>query len=306
MISVETTNPVFSNAIGKNRKVKSDARETRKEARDLRRSGRKAKRNAPKLKKIRRKSGKTSFVMKLIKLVPVGLQRFSGIDAKTSKADLLTFQRWVINTKGDKVILGKGGSTGFGDDGVFGTKSKVAWDKYGTEYKSKTIAPTSTATAPTTATASGTDYQKTFQDGSTITIPASDVIVNSSGVFDKSDIAKAMGVTKEQVTPAIVDKALVYIAPVSATSDVATETQKSATSDVAIEIPTDKVVETPEGTFLSTDTQSETEPIQDIAIEQKQEQAPLKKYEKIILWGGVAVVVLIIGVVAYRKFSKGK
>ena len=48
--------------------------------------------------------------------------------------DLLKFQRWVIVTKGDKTILGKGGSTGFGDDGQWGSKSASAYAKYQSGY----------------------------------------------------------------------------------------------------------------------------------------------------------------------------
>jgi len=48
--------------------------------------------------------------------------------------DLLKFQRWVIVTKGDKTILGKGGSTGFGDDGQWGSKSASAYSKYQSGY----------------------------------------------------------------------------------------------------------------------------------------------------------------------------
>jgi len=52
-----------------------------------------------------------------------------------TKDDLIKFQQWVINTKGDKTILGKGGSTGFGDDGIWGSKSISAYAKYGKEYQ---------------------------------------------------------------------------------------------------------------------------------------------------------------------------
>lgn len=240
MITVETNSPVFSNATGKQKKVSSNTNKTaRAIKREARRSDRKAKRNAPKLKRVRRKSGKTSFVMKLIKLVPVGKQKFSGVD--------------------------------------------------------------STITAIASPV---TEYKKTFADGTSITIPASDVIVHTSGVFDKSDIARAFGVDKATLTPEMIDKYLVYIAPAPVNSDTATETQKSPTSDVAIEVPADKVTETPEGTFLTTDTQDQNEPPKDVAQEQKAEQQPLKKYEKVILWGGVALVVIIAGVIIYRKMSK--
>lgn len=45
------------------------------------------------------------------------------------------FQYYVINTKGDKTILGTGGESGYGDDGQWGDKTKAAWDKYGADYK---------------------------------------------------------------------------------------------------------------------------------------------------------------------------
>lgn len=52
-----------------------------------------------------------------------------------SSAEVLAFQQWVINTKGDKTILGGGGASGFGDDGDWGTKTASAWTKYGADYK---------------------------------------------------------------------------------------------------------------------------------------------------------------------------
>lgn len=51
-----------------------------------------------------------------------------------TKDDLIKFQRWVIVTKGDKTILGKGGSTGFGDDGAWGSKSASAYAKYQKDF----------------------------------------------------------------------------------------------------------------------------------------------------------------------------
>jgi len=59
--------------------------------------------------------------------------------------DIKKFQQWVINTKGDKVILGKGGDSGFGDDGRWGMNTGKAWQKYSAEYKTadqKTETPT--------------------------------------------------------------------------------------------------------------------------------------------------------------------
>lgn len=67
-----------------------------------------------------------------------------------TKEDLIKFQQWVINTKGDKTILGKGGSTGYGDDGIWGSKSASAWAKYQKEYPK----------GGATSTTSGIDYSK--------------------------------------------------------------------------------------------------------------------------------------------------
>jgi hypothetical protein len=53
----------------------------------------------------------------------------------STKAQLKAFQKWVIDVKGDKTILGSGGDSGFGDDGLWGSKSAKAWAKYGNEYK---------------------------------------------------------------------------------------------------------------------------------------------------------------------------
>jgi hypothetical protein len=58
-------------------------------------------------------------------------------DRPTSKADIKAFQKWVIDVKKDKTILGSGGDSGFGDDGVWGRKTQKAWDTYGAEYKNK-------------------------------------------------------------------------------------------------------------------------------------------------------------------------
>jgi len=48
--------------------------------------------------------------------------------------DVLAFQQYVINVKGNKTILGKGGPSGFGDDGAWGGNTAKAWTKYKTDY----------------------------------------------------------------------------------------------------------------------------------------------------------------------------
>lgn len=68
-----------------------------------------------------------------------------------TRDDIKKFQLWVINTIKDKKILGNGGNTGFGDDGMSGTKTDTAWQKYGSRYQpdkkdsSKSVNPFSTS-----------------------------------------------------------------------------------------------------------------------------------------------------------------
>lgn len=51
-------------------------------------------------------------------------------DRPTSKEDIKAFQNYVINVKKDTTILGKSGA-----DGVWGSNSQKAWDKYGADFK---------------------------------------------------------------------------------------------------------------------------------------------------------------------------
>jgi hypothetical protein len=71
----------------------------------------------------------------------------------STKAQLKAFQQWVINVKKDKTILGSGGDSGFGDDGLWGSKSAKAWAKYGNEYKNSQsgITPTPSGSGSTTS-----------------------------------------------------------------------------------------------------------------------------------------------------------
>jgi hypothetical protein len=51
-------------------------------------------------------------------------------DKPTSKEDIKAFQDYVLNVKKDTAILGKSGA-----DGVWGSNSQKAWDKYGADFK---------------------------------------------------------------------------------------------------------------------------------------------------------------------------
>jgi hypothetical protein len=88
-----------------------------------------------------------------------------------NKNDLLKFQKWVIISKGDKTILGKGGSTGFGDDGQWGSKSASAWAKYGGGYNASVVK----------------------DDGTTISTPLpSYLLPNPSGTGTTSNLKKVV------------------------------------------------------------------------------------------------------------------
>jgi hypothetical protein len=58
------------------------------------------------------------------------LDGYSGIDASSSFQDILNFQSWVNKWKGTNLVV----------DGIYGSKSKAAYAKYGQEFeKSKAI-----------------------------------------------------------------------------------------------------------------------------------------------------------------------
>lgn len=72
----------------------------------------------------------------------------------STKAQVKAFQQWVINVKNDKTILGSGGDSGFGDDGIWGSKTAKAWSKYGNEYKNSQSGMTPTASGSGSTTSS--------------------------------------------------------------------------------------------------------------------------------------------------------
>jgi len=67
---------------------------------------------------------------------PSSSGNISSSNPFASSNELKAFQKWVINVKGNKTILGGGGDSGFGDDGIWGSKSASAWAQYGSEYQS--------------------------------------------------------------------------------------------------------------------------------------------------------------------------
>lgn len=71
---------------------------------------------------------------KQLELIEKKIIQESDKKKPTTTDEILKFQSWVINTKKDKTILGKGGKSNFGDDGNFGPNTQIAWEKYGEEY----------------------------------------------------------------------------------------------------------------------------------------------------------------------------
>lgn len=79
----------------------------------------------------------TSFKQRFCAGFPADTQGNYGtfsVDPPKDKKSIKEFQKWVINTKKDQFILGKGGDTNMGDDGIFGPKTTEAWKKYGKDY----------------------------------------------------------------------------------------------------------------------------------------------------------------------------
>ena len=138
----------------------------------------------------------------------------------------------------------------------------------------------------------------------------SNVVKTTDGKFyDKNEIAKAFGVDKTAVTQQMIDRYIIPVAPTSENTTTTNEVPKSETSDNAVVIDDTKIVTDENGNqFLKDDTKAEGEGgSDDVKVDDKKAQGGMSKTQKIILWGGIGLVVVIIGVVVYRKMSsKGK
>lgn len=154
-------------------------------------------------------------------------------------------------------------------------------------------------------------YVRTYPDQTTAVIKAEDVVKTTDGKFyDKNEIAKAFGVEKTAVTQQMIDRYIIPVAPTSENTTTTNEVPKSETSDNAVVIDDTKIVTDENGNqFLKDDTKSEGDGGSDDVKDDDKKKAEegLSKTQKIILWGGIGLVVVIIGVVVYRKMSsKGK
>lgn len=137
----------------------------------------------------------------------------------------------------------------------------------------------------------GTKRTKKHANGTVVVIKESDVVTTPQGDFDKIEVAKALNVTPEQVTPELVKQNQVV----------------EASGDVSIIVPDNNVATDDAGDpYLAEDLQDANETLKDVADEENSKRK-MTKTEKILLFGGIGVTVLILGVVLYRKFSnKGK
>jgi hypothetical protein len=153
----------------------------------------------------------------------------------------------------------------------------------------------------------GSKYKKA-QDGTEIPVKSTDVVKTPQGEYDKTEISQATGVPADKITTQTVSTITVPTQPTSPTADATSVAPASdPNADLSGIVPESSVVETDEGLYLNSETQPVEEPTKDVAQEEKKSKEPLKKWEKGLLWGGVGVVVLIVGIVAFKYFkNKGK
>ena len=131
----------------------------------------------------------------------------------------------------------------------------------------------------------GDKAEKTNPDGTKQEIPAKDILSTPQGDFDKKEVSKATGIPEEQITPLVFKKASVI----------------TPSGEVKVIVPDSNVATDNQGVpYIADDLQLENEQTKDVAKEEVDSRKPLKKYEKIILYGGIALVVII----AYKKFKK--
>ena len=135
----------------------------------------------------------------------------------------------------------------------------------------------------------GDKAEKTNPDGTKQEIPAKDILSTPQGDFDKKEVSKATGIPEEQITPLVFKKASVI----------------TPSGEVKVIVPDSNVATDNQGVpYIADDLQLENEQTKDVAKEEVDSRKPLKKYEKIILYGGIALVVIIGGIIAYKKFKK--
>jgi hypothetical protein len=137
----------------------------------------------------------------------------------------------------------------------------------------------------------GTKRTKRNNNGTIVVLNESDIVSTPKGDFDKIEVAKALNVAPEKVTPELVAQNQVV----------------EANGDVSIIVPDTIVGQDSQGdTYLAEDLQDENTPPEDV-VKDDEKKRGLSTTEKVLLFGGIGVAVLTIGIILYRKFSnKGK
>ena len=87
-----------------------------------------------------------------------------------------------------------------------------------------------------------TEYLKTFPDGTTVNVPADRVIVHSTGVYDKNDIAKIFNVDPSVLNQTMIDAYIVGMPPASQNATTTNEADKNPNNPAGLIVPDDKVV----------------------------------------------------------------
>jgi len=165
--------------------------------------------------------------------------------------------------------------------------------------------------------------KKKLADGTEVEVKATDVVTTPQGTYDANDIAKASGVSTAEVksNPAVLESVTTTVTPNSSNSEIATETSSSSSSaDLAVEVPSTNVYNetsgqedgldysTGDALYLKSDTEATTStesttPDATAATTDATTDKKLKTWEKVLLFGGVA---LVLGLVTFAIVKRKK
>jgi hypothetical protein len=158
-------------------------------------------------------------------------------------------------------------------------------------------------------------FKKILPDGRKVKVKKEDIVTTAQGTYDANDISKASGVSVQEIksNPSTVDSVTTTVTQSSSGSEIATETTNSASADLAVEVPTENVVNTTTGevggdvsyqtgddVFIeeetlpatNTETTDTTDTTDTTGTTDSTEttKTPMKTWEKVLLFGGIAVV----------------
>jgi hypothetical protein len=154
------------------------------------------------------------------------------------------------------------------------------------------------------------DFVKTNPDGTTSIIKKEDVVKSSTGAFyDKNEVAKVYGVDKSVVTQQMIDRITVAVTP-TGNNPTSAEEQKTVNSDLGIVVndnqieldvngqPVLKIDNTENGDNMTDEEKA-------ILAQQEADAEKKKKMRRIVIIGGITIVAIVVGVIVYRRMSKG-